>query len=95
MNAALKSLNIEIDDSYKIDDLSVFNNLPEDTIISNADKNIGIALLPIQWFIEEYKRQQVKGGFETIELTEKNSLQTLSFTFTNLGSFAVMSKKPS
>ena len=76
-NAAIKSLNIEINDNYKIDDLSVFNNLPEDTIISNADKNIGIALLPIQWFIEEYQRQQIKGGFETIEITEKQCLANL------------------
>jgi hypothetical protein len=76
-NAAIKSLNIEINDNYKIDDLSVFNNLPEDTIISNADKNIGIALLPIKWFIEEYQRQQIKGGFETIEITEKQCLANL------------------
>ena len=76
-NAAIKSLNIEINDNYKIDDLSVFDNLPEDTIISNADKNIGIALLPIQWFIEEYQRQQIKGGFETIEITEKQCLANL------------------
>ena len=73
-SAAMKSLNIEIDENYKFDDMSIFDRLPSDTIISNADKNLGIALLPIKWYVEEYFRQQEKGGFETIDISEKKIL---------------------
>ena len=61
--------------------MSIFDRLPSDTIISNADKNIGIALLPIQWYVEEYFRQQEKGGFETIDISEKQCLANLEIFY--------------
>ena len=75
--SAIKSLNINGEAEIELDDLGVFDKLPNNTIISNADKNIGIALLPVQWYVEEYYRQQEKGGFENIDMSEKQCVNNL------------------
>ena len=59
--------------------MSVFNKLPENSIVTNADKNIGIAIVPIQWYIEEYYRQQEKEAFETVDLNEKQCIELLDY----------------
>ena len=70
-----------------IDDMKVLEALPNDVVVSNADKNIGTVILPIEWFIEEYQRQQVKGGYESIDLTEKECLDRLDFTIIKFREF--------
>jgi hypothetical protein len=92
-SAAMKSLNIEIDENYKFDDMSIFDRLPSDTIISNADKNLGIALLPIKWYVEEYFRQREKGGFETIDISEKKCLANLEFIISKFRSLCSNEQK--
>ena len=75
--SAINSLNINGEADVELDDLGVFDKLPNNTIISNADKNIGIALLPVQWYVEEYYRQQEKGGFENSDMSEKKCVKLL------------------
>ena len=75
----VQNLNFENVDGDELDNLKVFDNLPNDTIVTTADKNIGIAVLPIQWFIDEYHRQQTKGGFENVNLDEKECIEKLDY----------------
>ena len=77
--STMRNYDTEVDKNHQLDDLSVFDKLPANTIISIADKNVGIALLPTQWYVDEYYRQQDKGGYETIEITEKQCIDNLEF----------------
>ena len=82
----LKSLIIGETNDESLDNLDVLNNLPNDIIVTSADKNIGIALVPIQWFIDEYYRQQEKGAFESIDLDEKQCIDKLDLCISSFRS---------
>ena len=55
--------------SEELDNIGSLDNIPDDVVISCADKNVATVIVPIEWYIEEYARQQEKGGFETINLS--------------------------
>ena len=38
--------------------------IPVDTILLPSDKNMGPCLLPLEWFVKEYKAHIEKGGYE-------------------------------
>ena len=77
---ALRTVDDFTDKSAKLDDMTIFETLPSDVIISCADKNIATVILPINWYIEEYGRQQVKGGYETINISEEKCIANLNYT---------------
>ena len=79
LEKAITNINFGNVDGDELDNLAVFDNMPIDTIVTIADKNIGIALVPIQWFIDEYHRQQIKGGFENVNLDEKECIAKLDY----------------
>ena len=46
-------------------------------MITASDKNVGISLLPPEWYAKEYQNQVIKGGHEPIEMTEESCIQYL------------------
>ena len=55
----------------------IVNLIPSGCIISPSDKNLGISILPPEWFAKEYETQVVKGGHESVDLTEDECLAML------------------
>ena len=51
-----------VDDALKPQDL-ISKFLPTDIIITTTDKNLGVALVPIQWYRETYASHCIKGGY--------------------------------
>ena len=47
-----------------VDIRKVKNLIPENCILSPSDKNLGVTLLPPQWYQKEYQSQIIKGGYE-------------------------------
>ena len=62
----------------------VQNLLPEGTILSTSDKNLGPVLLPIDWYIEQYKVQSDIGNHVLTNLSTGQCLQLLK---TNIEAF--------
>ena len=54
------------------------NMLPHGTILSLADKGLGLVLLPIDWYIKEYKVQSIKGGHIQTQLSSDQCLVLLT-----------------
>jgi hypothetical protein len=52
--------------------------IPDRCIITNSDKNVGISILPPEWYKKEYLSQISKGGHELVDLTEEECLARLS-----------------
>ena len=77
----MRTVDDFVDKNANIDDMETYKDLPSDVIISCADKNVATVLLPVQWYIEEYSRQQIKGGLENINLSEKSCIENLNFAF--------------
>ena len=55
----------------------LLNLIPENCIITKSDKNVGISILPPEWYAKEYKNQILKGGHELIEMTETQCIANL------------------
>ena len=51
----------QLADSHFIDSTKVQNVIPAGTILSASDKGLGPVLLPIDWYVGQYKEQSVKG----------------------------------
>ena len=51
--------------------------LPAGTILSLADKGLGLVLLPIDWYIKQYKVQSIKGGHIQTRLSNEQCLLLL------------------
>ena len=51
--------------------------MPKDCIITPWDKNVGISVLPYDWYKKEYKVQIIKGGYEPIQMNETSCLYML------------------
>ena len=69
-------------------DKKVQNLLPTGTILTESDKGLGPCLLPIEWYIEQYKIQSKKGNHVITNLTEyqclkflKNAIETFRFEY--------------
>lgn len=52
--------------------------IPDCCIITNSDKNVGISILPPEWYEKEYLSQINKGGHELVILSEDECLAQLS-----------------
>ena len=50
---------------------------PKGCVITASDKNVGISILPIDWYSKEYKAQIQKGGHVPIQKTEQECLALL------------------
>ena len=61
-----------------LDVKKVISLIPSRTIITNSDKNVGVSILPAEWYDKEYQSQILKGGHELINLSEKECLAQLS-----------------
>lgn len=51
--------------------------LPSDVIITTTDKNLGVALVPIQWFRQTYESQCLKGGYIPVDMSEEMCINFL------------------
>ena len=90
---AIRTVDDYVDKNANFDNTEAFKNLPSDVIISCADKNVATVLVPVQWYIEEYGRQQVKGGFENINLSEKSCIGNLNFAIEKFKEFCSPEQK--
>ena len=76
-------------DSYKLNQADFLNkinashlknyknmkkSIPEGTILSISDKNLGPCLLPIQWYINQYQHQADIGGHVPLNISEQQCL---------------------
>ena len=52
--------------------------IPQNCIISQSDKNIGISMLPPSWYAKEYQSQILKGGYEEVSMSEDQCLMKLN-----------------
>ena len=52
-------------------DRRILRQIPEDVIVSISDKNLGVCLLPLSWYVKQYSVQCVKGAFQKIEMSEE------------------------
>ena len=57
---------------------SLMSLVPKGCVVTTSDKNVGISLLPYEWYLKEYKIQLEKGGHERVELSEHDCLKYLS-----------------
>ena len=51
--------------------------IPKDCIVTISDKNVGISLLPPDWYFQEYMSQISKGGHQKIEIGEQECIRML------------------
>lgn len=56
---------------------SLLKLVPEDCIITQSDKQVGISILPHSWYEKEYQNQIVKGGHELVSMSEGQCLASL------------------
>ena len=49
---------------------SLLSLMPEGSVITTSDKNVGISILPYEWYIKEYETQMEKGGHENVNISE-------------------------
>ena len=55
----------------------VKTHLPPEVIITNTDKNLGVALVPVQWFKKTYDDQCEKGGYIPVDMSENQCIDLL------------------
>ena len=58
-------------------DVSFIGKIPKGSVLTTADKGLGFVLLPIEWYIEQYKVQAVKGRHLKTSLTNERCLRIL------------------
>ena len=56
---------------------SPLEEIPKGTILSLADKGLGLVLLPISWYIDQYKVQSQKGGHIQTNMSNDQCLALL------------------
>ena len=52
-------------------DKKTLKEIPEDVVVSISDKNLGVCLLPIPWYVKQYTVQCLKGAFQKVNMTEQ------------------------
>ena len=75
ISAFIDSLNI--DDSVLKPSELVKKHLPKNVIITVTDKNLGVALVPIEWFKLTYESQCTKGGYTQVFMNEQECISML------------------
>ena len=61
-----------------IDSKNCQNMLPKGTILSTSDKNLGPVLLPIDWYIQQYEIQAVKGNHVVTKMSPDQCINLLN-----------------
>ena len=69
--------------AHFIDSKNAQNIVPEGTILTTSDKNLGPVLLPIEWYIEQYKTQSVKGNHVVTKMSADQCINLLKRTIEN------------
>lgn len=64
----------EINASHLKNYSNMKKSIPEGTILSISDKNLGPCLLPIQWYINQYHHQADIGGHVPLNISEQQCL---------------------
>ena len=52
-------------------------NIPDNFVITPTDKNLGVALVPIGWYHDQYKSHVIKGGYILSHLNESQCIYLL------------------
>ena len=66
-----------LSEGHFIDKPSVQNLLPAGTILTVSDKGLGPCLLPVDWYIEQYKVQSKKGNHVLINMSADQCINFL------------------
>ena len=69
----IRGLKNKTEDQVKF----IQDQVPDNCILSPSDKNLGVCLLPVQWYKKEYEGQVEKGGYELQNITEEQCLGKL------------------
>ena len=56
---------------------SIVKQIPKGSILTLADEGLGFVLLPVEWFVEQYKVQASKGGHIKTNLSSEQCLKLL------------------
>ena len=56
---------------------SIFEMIPDHVVITNYDKDVGVSVLPHDWFRKEYEAQIEKGKYTLVSMTESQCLSFL------------------
>ena len=51
--------------------------IPQGCIITMSDKNVGVSILPPQWYAQEYNNQIIKGGHQSVNMSEAECITFL------------------
>ena len=70
--------------SHFIEQPSIQKLVPPGTILAEADKGLGPCLLPVEWFIDQYKVQSLKGNHI---LTKMSNDQCINFLKKSIDAF--------
>ena len=62
----------------KIDMRNFQRTLPHSCIITQSDKNVGVSILPYEWYMKEYEVHIQKGGHEAVHISENQCLAMLN-----------------
>ena len=69
---------LELHKNTGINIQTVSNLIPDDCIISQSDKNLGVSILPPSWYEKEYNSQIIKGGQEKMNISEFQCIKILN-----------------
>ena len=89
----INKLQRELSTVHFIDSPEVTNIVPEGTILTLSDKNLGPVLLPIDWYIKEYDVQSVKGSHVVTGLSADQCIHLLKKNINDFRSALVPEEK--
>ena len=69
----LNDLNISHLENYN----QIKKLVPRNSVLSISDKGLGPCLLPVEWYIKQYKHQAEIGGHRAIEMSEQQCLNVM------------------
>ena len=70
----------QLEAAHFLDSPAVQSKVPAGTILSTSDKNLGPTLLPIEWYVEQYKAQSVKGNHVATGMSDDQCINFLKRT---------------
>jgi hypothetical protein len=76
----LAKFHNQLSASHFLDSTIVENKVPHGTILSTSDKGLGPVLLPVDWYVEQYKVQSLKGKHITTNMSADQCINFLKET---------------
>ena len=89
----ITKLHSQLSTVHFVDSQEVIKIVPEGTILTISDKNLGPVLLPIDWYIQQYDVQAVKGNHVVTKLSADQCINLLKKTIEDFRSTLLCEEK--